>query len=194
MNNINATFQSFRCPKCDTFFNRTFKLERNLTTCSERVKNVYPRTVYQICETLFDKLNSCVIEYTSEQKLFGNLATVDFESICVQEKTFRDTNTTTWIAKHVPISVSLCLNLVEEPIFLYKSNPHHLVVSFIGTLEVLASQSKAQTKILFFDIEKTIKIKQCSILDKLTQRHNRREHVRFDMSPDDCDNEICAST
>ena len=27
VNNINAVFQSFRCPNCDTFFNRTFSLE-----------------------------------------------------------------------------------------------------------------------------------------------------------------------
>ena len=52
VNNIIAVFQSFRCPNCDTFFNRTFTLERHLTTCSEGVKNVYPRTVYQIRETL----------------------------------------------------------------------------------------------------------------------------------------------
>ena len=37
VSNINAVFQPFRCPNCDTFFNRTFNLERNLTTCSERV-------------------------------------------------------------------------------------------------------------------------------------------------------------
>ena len=40
VNNINEVFQSFRCPNCDTFFTRTFNLERHLTTCSERVKNV----------------------------------------------------------------------------------------------------------------------------------------------------------
>ena len=38
VNNINAVFQSFRCPICDTFFNRTFNLQRHLTTCSEQVK------------------------------------------------------------------------------------------------------------------------------------------------------------
>ena len=100
VNNINAVFQSFRCPNFDTFFNRTFNLERHLTTCSERVKNVYPMNVYQIRETLFDKPDSFAINYTSEQKLFKNLAIFDFESICVQEETFRDTNTTTWIGKH----------------------------------------------------------------------------------------------
>ena len=84
VNNINAVFQSFRCPNCDTFFNRTFNLERHLTTCSDRVKNVYPRNVYQIRETRVDKLDSLGIKYTSEQKLFENLAIFDFESIYVQ--------------------------------------------------------------------------------------------------------------
>ena len=158
VNNINAVFQSYRCPNCDYFFNRTFKLERHLSTCSERVKNVYPRNVYQIRETLFDKLDFFGIKYTSERKLFKILAIFDFESICVQEETFRDTITTTWIGKHVPISVSIPSNLVEEPIFLCNSDPHHLVASFVGFLENLASQSKAKMKKLFLDIETTIKL------------------------------------
>ena len=118
VSNINAVFQSFRCPKCDTFFNRTFNLERHLTTCNEGVKNIYPRNVYQIRETLFDKLDSFGIKYTSQQKLFKNLGIFDFESIFVQEETFRDTNTTTWILKHVPISVSISSNLVEGPVLI----------------------------------------------------------------------------
>ena len=190
MSNINANFQDFRCPNCDIFFNRIFNLERHLSTCSERVKNVYPRNVYQIRETLFDKLDSFGIKYTSQQKLFKNLAIFDFESICVQEDSFKDTKTLTWIGKRVPISLSMSSKLVEEPIFLYNSDPHHLVSSFIGTLEGLASQSKAQMKLLFLDIETTIKIKLGSILEKLTQRHNRREQADLN----DCDNEICAST
>ena len=143
LNNINAVFQSFRCPNCDTFFNKTFNLERHVTTCGERVKNVCPRNVYQIHETLLDKLVSFGIKYTSQQKLFENLAIFDFESIFVQEECFKGTKTKMWIGKHDPISVSISSKLVEGPIFLYDSDPHHLVSSFLGTLEGLASQSKA---------------------------------------------------
>ena len=53
VSNIDAVFQFFRCPNCDTFFNKTFNLERHLTTCSERVKNIHLRNVYQIREILF---------------------------------------------------------------------------------------------------------------------------------------------
>ena len=185
MNNINAVSQSFRYPNCDTFLNRTFSLERHLTACSERVKNVYPRNVYQIRETLFDNLHSFGINCTSEQKLFKSIAIFDFETICVREETFRDTITTTLMGKYVPISVSISSNLVEGPIFLCNSDPHYLVASFIGGLENLASQRKAKMKNLFLDIETTIKIKLGSILEKLTQRHNRRDQADLDK----CDNE-----
>ena len=194
VNNINAVFQTLRCPNCDTFFNKTFNLERHLTTCIKRVKNVYPRNVYQIPETLCDKLDSFGIKYTSQQFFFQNISMFDFESICVQEEIFRDTNTTIWRRKHVPLSVSISSNLVEEPLFLCNSDPHHLVASFVGALKNLASQSKAKMRNMFLETETTIKIKLGKLLEKLTQRHNRRERARFDMSQDDCDNEVCAST
>ena len=83
VNNINAVFQSFRCPNFDNFVNRTFNWERHLTTRSERVINVYPRNIHQIRETLSDKLDFFGINYTSEQKLVKDLGICDFESICV---------------------------------------------------------------------------------------------------------------
>ena len=154
------------------------------------MKNVYPRNVYQTQETPFDKLDSYGIEYTNEQTLSKNLAVFDFESICVQEESFKGTKTTKWIGKHFPISVSISSSLVKEPIFLCNSDPHHLVTSFVGASENLALQSKTILDIQFFDIQITIKIKLGSILGKLTQRHIRREQVDLD----DCDNKIWTST
>ena len=193
VSNVNAVFQRFRCPNCDTLFRTTFNLERHLTTCSERVKNVYPRNICQIREILFDKLDSFAIKYKSQQNFSTKLAIIDFDSIHVQEKSLKATKTTTWIRKRVPTSVAIPSNLVEEPTFLYNSEPHHLVPSFIGTLEGTALQSKAQMKLLFLDIV-TIKVKinLSSILEKVSYRRNGREHARIDMNQDDCDNEICA--
>ena len=48
VSNIDAVFQSFSCPNCDTFFSRTIILEQHLTTCTERVRIIYTRNVYQI--------------------------------------------------------------------------------------------------------------------------------------------------
>ena len=103
--------------------------------------------MYQLRETLFDKLDSFGIQYTDDQKLFTNLAVFDFESICIPEEKFKNTETTTWIGKHAPISVSISSNLIAKPIFLCNSNPRDLVESFIDAVEGLATQSKTQMQL-----------------------------------------------
>ena len=112
------------------------------------------------------------------------MALFDFESICVEEVSYKQTQTTTWIGKHVPISVSTSSNLIPEPIFLCNAYPHHLISSFFTALEGLATQSKAQMKVKFIEIETAIKIKLCAILEQLNQRRNQAE--RASNFVDDC--------
>ena len=54
---IHAFFKAFRCSTCDTYFQKTGNSERHLVRCSERVNHIYPKNVYQLRETLFDKLD-----------------------------------------------------------------------------------------------------------------------------------------
>ena len=194
VNNINAVFQLFRCFKCDTFFNKTFNFERHLTTCSERVKNVYTVERISIPRKFLWKAELFWYQVYEWKKIL--------QKFC---------NTRLWIdscprgdlQRHNcnKLDKETCTNicifffkLEEEPIVLRKSDPRHLVESSIGAPENLASQSKAKMENFFLDIKTAMKNKVGRILDKLSQRHNRREHARFDMSQDDCDNEICAST
>ena len=117
VSDMNSFFKSFRCSTCDTTFSKTGNLERHLITCSERVKHIYPKNLYQLRETLFEKLDTFNIPYREDQKLFKNWAIFAFESICVKEETYQETETAKWIGKHVPISVSISSNLIPEPIF-----------------------------------------------------------------------------
>ena len=174
---MKSFFKSFRCSTCDTIFSKTGILERHLITCSERVKHIYPKKVYQLRETLFEKLDSFNIPYREDQKLFKNLAVSDFESVRVKEETYKETETTKWIGKHVPISVSISSNLIPEPIFLCKSDPRHIVSSFISALEGLATKSKAQMNIRFIEVETAMKNKLSIILEQLNQRHSQRKRV-----------------
>ena len=116
------------------------------------------------------------IPYREDQKLFKNLTVFGFESICVREDTYKETKTTKGIGKLVPISVSISSNLKPEPIFC-TSDPRHLVSSFISALEGLATQSKAEMKLRFIEVETAIKIKLSSILEQLNQRHSQRDRV-----------------
>ena len=175
VDNINALFKDFRCPTCDTYFQKTGNLERHLVRCSERVKHIYPKNVYQLRETLFDKLDSFGLQYTDDQKLFTNLAVFDFECICIPEEKFKNTETTSWIGKHVPITVSISSNLITMPIFLCNSNPRDLVESFIDAVEGLATQSKAQMKLKFLAIETAIKSKLSRTLESLNERRCRNQ-------------------
>ena len=52
-----------------------------------------------------------------------------------------------------------------------------LVSSFISALKGLATQSKAQMKLRFFEVETAIKIKLSSFMEQLNQRHSQRERV-----------------
>ena len=123
VSDMNSSFKSFRCSTCDTICSKTGNLERHLITCSERVKHIYPKNVYQLRETLFEKLDSFNISYREEQKMFKNLSVLDFESICVKEETYTETETTKRVGKLVPISVSISSNLTPEPIFVCNSDP-----------------------------------------------------------------------
>ena len=61
--------------------------------------------------------------------------------------------------------------------FLRNANPHYLISCFITALEGLGTQSKAQMKLIFIEVETTIKINLCAILEQLNQRRNRAERV-----------------
>ena len=161
-----------------------------MVRCSERVKHIYLKNVYQLRETLFDKLDSFDIQYTDDQKLFTNIAVFDFECICIPEEKLKNTNTTTWIGKHVPISVSISSNLTPIPIFLSNSNPRDLVESFIDAVEGLATQSKAQMILKFLEIETAFKSKLTRTLQSLNQRRRPNQRVfEFEDPCFDDDNE-----
>ena len=105
------------------------------------------------------------------------MATLDFVSDCVQENKYRDTDTATWIEKHVPMSVSIWSNLIEQPSFLSKFNPGALMESLVDALDGLATQSKAQMKLMSLENETRVKSKLNQTSSILNHRPCRKEAV-----------------
>ena len=151
-----------------------------MKSCKDRIQHVYPKSVYTFRETLFDKLDGFGVRYEEDQKLFINLAVFDFEPICVPSNELKDTNTTTWIGKHEPISVSISSNLLQEPIFLCNIDPKTLIVSFVEALVELASKSKAEMLQKFTYIENAIETRVSSIFEKLNERKNDESTPMFE--------------
>ena len=115
--------------------------------------------MYQLQKTLFDKLNSFNIPYSVDRKFFKNMALFNFGSICVQKEKILDTEISTCIGKHVPMSLSISSKLIKQPIFLSNSNLRALIESLVDALEWLARQSKAQMKLKFSEFETSVKEK-----------------------------------
>ena len=168
VNDINKFFKKFRCPSCDVFFNHSGHFNRHLKTCKERVKNIYPRGVYySLRETLFEKLDNFSITYPEDYTLFRNFVVFDFEAICVQSVEANNTLTTSWIGTHVPVSVSISSNLLEEPVFLCKNDPNSLIISFVAQLETLAAKNKADLRPKFLAAEAEIKTRLSDVSSRL---------------------------
>ena len=109
------------------------------------------KNVYELRKTLFEKLDAFNIKYRSEHELFKNLAIFDFESICLKEaNSYKQTETTTWIGKLVPILDSISSNLIPEPIFLCNANPHHLILSFCQWSRGISNSEQSSDEIEFY--------------------------------------------
>ena len=86
--------------------------------------------MYQLRETLFDKNGSFRNFYTDNRKLFNNLAIIDFERMFFENEALTDIETTTWIGNHIPTSVSISPNFIDEHVF-RNPNLRDLVSVFI---------------------------------------------------------------
>ena len=121
------------------------------------MKNIYPHGAYSLRETLFEKLDNFSITYPEDYTLFRNFVVFDFEAICVQSVEANNTLTTSWIGTHVPVSVSISSNLLDEPVFLCENDPYRLIISFVAQLKTLAAKNKAELRPKFLAVEAEIK-------------------------------------
>ena len=141
------------------------------------MKYKFPKKFYESKETLSDNLDVFKTSNKEEQKLVELLAGLILNQFLSKRKPTRrmEKEITTWIGKHVPISNSTSSNLIPHPILLRNSEPHHLVSTFITILEGLATQNKAQIKLIFIEVETTINQLLCGILEQLNPRPKVKE-------------------
>ena len=193
-------FKSVCSPKCDIFFERISTRQRNLPTCNELIRNIFPKTFYQFQETLSDNLVAFDIQIAKDKFPFHNFAGFQFESICVKTSLLIDTETTTWVGNCEPISVSISSNLLGQSVFICDSEPHSLVSVFVTSLETYAEESISEMNLTFHEIATTTKKKiECAI----STINKRSRHISSIISierqsvveaNDDYGEEITAST
>ena len=144
------------------------------------MKHIYPKNVYELRETLFEKLEGFSFPVSEGNKFFNNLAIFYFESICVPTEELKQTQTTTWIGKHVPILVSISSNLIDEPIILYNKDPQNLIIDFVSKLELLAEKSKLEMRTKIQGIEVAVNERMKKIFDQLNERGKNYSSNKFE--------------
>ena len=123
----------------------------------------------------------------------------DFESIWVKNSKLVDTEATTWVGKHEPISVSITSNLLEEPIFICYTELHSPVPAFVNSVESLAEKNKLEMNLKFHDIATRIEEKLERVLSAINTKRrqlsngNEPQERLVDMGDNDED-EISVST
>ena len=134
------------------------------------MKGVYSKRVYQVGQSSFWKAELFQNRIQSEQALLENLATFDIKPNYVQEKSFRNTDTSEWIRKRLTIWASNSSNFGREAsLCLCEYDSHHLVTSFKQLLEKWFFESKVKNKETVHDIETVFQNSLDGKLESLSQ-------------------------
>ena len=109
---INMYCHSWRCRNCEQALWKTpYDLHRHERTCTEGIKRVYKGGVYRPSASIFERLDDEGIIVSPVLRYFPYRATFDFECYFSDERLPTNTDHVEWIARHVPLSVSVASNV-----------------------------------------------------------------------------------
>ena len=109
---INMYCHSWRCRNCEQALWKTpYDLHRHERTCTEGIKRVYKGGVYRPPASIFERLDDEGIVVSASLRYYPYRATFDFECYFDGENIPTNTDHVEWIARHVPLSVSVASNV-----------------------------------------------------------------------------------
>ena len=103
---------SYKCSKCEQALWKTPQdLLRHERTCTEGIKRVYKGGVYRPPSSIFERLDDEGIIVEDVLRYYPYRATFDFECYFDRDNVPADSDRVQWIARHVPVCVSLASNV-----------------------------------------------------------------------------------
>ena len=103
---------SYRCRKCgDSLWKYPSWLKIHERTCEGGIRRVYKGGVYHPPPSVFERLDDEGIVVDEGLRYYPYRATFDFECFFTGDKLPADSDRVQWIARHVPLSVSLASNV-----------------------------------------------------------------------------------
>ena len=109
---INMYCHSWRCRNCEqALWKCPYDLHCHERTCTEGIKRVYKGGVYRPPSSVFERLDDEGIVVSDYLRYYPYRATFDFECYFDGENIPTNTDHVEWIARHVPLSVSVASNV-----------------------------------------------------------------------------------
>ena len=103
---------SYRCRKCgDSLWKRPWELHRHESTCEAGVNRIYKGGVYRPPSSVFERLDDEGVVVSDSLRFYPYRETFDFECFFTGDNVPADSDKVHWIARHVPLSVSLASNV-----------------------------------------------------------------------------------
>ena len=109
---INMYCHSYRCSRCgESLWKYPSLLKRHELTCEGGIRRVYKGGVYRPPASIFERLDDEGVIVSPVLRYFPYRATFDFECYFSDERLPTNTDHVEWIARHVPLSVSVASNV-----------------------------------------------------------------------------------
>ena len=112
IHDIKAYSHSYKCSKCEhSLWKYPAWLERHELTCEAGVRHVYKGGVYHTTPSVLQRLDDEGITVADTLRFYPYRATFDFECFFDGEDIPANSDRVKWIARHVPLSVSVASNV-----------------------------------------------------------------------------------
>ena len=153
---INTYCHSWRCRNCETsLWKSPYHLHRHESTCEAGVNRIYKGGVYQPPSSIFQRLDDEGITVPEALRFYPFRATFDFECFFDRDNVPADSDRVHWIARHVPLSVSLASNVPGlEPAlcFVTDGDADKLVGCMMTRLNTISDAAFASLLPLYADV------------------------------------------
>ncbi|KAK3705281.1 hypothetical protein QZH41_008170 [Actinostola sp. cb2023] len=147
--------KSYRCSRCDKYWKHVGMLHRHERTCEAKVRYRFPGSTYKTPKTIFDLLEDEGIAIPESYRYFPYRATFDFECMLNREECPNDTKKLSWVAKHIPLSASVCSNVpsyYKPQCFVTDGDSKDLVKHMIDYLVQISQESYNLLKEQFAEV------------------------------------------
>ena len=126
-----------------SIFDQLCNWKRHEKVCYNTTQFKFPGGLYEVTDTIFEKLEKMGIHTEQEDRYFPWFAFFDMESILEKTQEFQSEKLV-WTAHHKPVSVSICSNVpgFTEPNCIVEADLDQLLMKMIDYLSGIQNEAK----------------------------------------------------